>query len=159
MSDDVLPLQQRIELTRTFLSYVPHNNALGIVLDELDEGTCTMRLPWAAHLVGDPTTGILHGGAITALLDAACGGAVFLALHQPVPLATLDLRIDYLRAAQPHHDVVARGTVLRVARSVAFARCEASHADDPEHVVAVGTGAFMLATRRGSRRVVPEEAS
>ncbi|MCB9663646.1 MAG: PaaI family thioesterase [Alphaproteobacteria bacterium] len=158
MTGEALPLARRVELTRTFLSYVPHNNALGIELGELGDGVCTMRLPWAEHLVGDPTTGILHGGAITALLDAACGGAVFLALRQPVPLATLDLRIDYLRAALPRHDIVARGTVLRVARSVAFARCEAAHADDPGHVVAIGTGAFMLATRRGEHRVVPEEA-
>ncbi|MCA9573010.1 MAG: PaaI family thioesterase, partial [Myxococcales bacterium] len=105
-----------------------------------------------------PETGVLHGGAVTTLVDATCGLAVMAALDHMMGVATLDLRIDYLRAALPRHDIVARGTVLRVARSVAFARCEAAHADDPGHVVAIGTGAFMLATRRGEHRVVPEEA-
>lgn len=153
---DVLPLADRERLTRTFMAYVPHNNALGIVIEALAEARAVLRLPWAEHLVGDPTTGVLHGGAVTALLDAASGSAVFMALRQPVPVATLDLRIDYLRSAEARRDVVAVATVEKVTRNVAFSRCVAHHADDPDDVVAIGTGAFMIATRRGTRRVLPE---
>ena len=57
-------------------------------------------MPYDAKLVGNPETGVLHGGAITALLDGASGAAVFAALVDIVPIATLDLRIDYLRPAE-----------------------------------------------------------
>ena len=74
-----------------------------------------MRVPYAEHLVGDPDTGVIHGGVITALLDNASGMAV--RSEGGVPgeersMATLDLRIDYMRPAQPREDLIAEAAVL-----------------------------------------------
>ena len=76
---------------RGFTEGIPHNKALGMELLELERGEAKFRLPYDEKLVGNPDTGVLHGGAITALLDASSGAAVFAALTEWVPIATLDL--------------------------------------------------------------------
>ncbi|MEZ4452868.1 MAG: PaaI family thioesterase [Nannocystaceae bacterium] len=143
----------RAELTRMtakLFSHIPHNIALGIELLELADRTARLRLPHDPRLVGDPTTGVLHGGAITSLLDACFGGAAFMAMTKPASIATLDLRIDYLRPATPGRDVFAVGHCYRVTRSVAFVRGVAFHEreDDP---IASGAATFMISAdvRRG----------
>ena len=145
-NDERLKLLER--LNRDFADIIPHNKALGIRLLDLGDAEATMDLPWDERLVGNPETGVLHGGAITALLDACCGAAVFMALPTPLPIATLDLRIDYLKPATPEQVVVARASCFKVTRNVAFVRCVAYHGseDDP---LATGTGTFMLRTKVG----------
>ncbi|MBW2461021.1 MAG: PaaI family thioesterase [Deltaproteobacteria bacterium] len=133
---------------RAFSHTVPHNNALGIEILDLRDGEADMRMPWAPHLVGNPDTGVLHGGVITALLDACCGAAVFQALREPKPIATLDLRIDYMKPPRPRAEVHARATVTKVTRNVAFVRAAAHHGD-PEDPVATASASFMLGTPSG----------
>jgi uncharacterized protein (TIGR00369 family) len=156
MSDE--ERRQRIErlaaINRTFATVVPHNLALGMQMLELDEGIAVMKLPYDARLVGNPETGVLHGGVISSLMDATCGAAVFMGLDMPKPIATLDLRIDYLRPAEPGRDVVARCHCYKVTRNVAFVRGVAYH-DSPDDPIAACAGSFMLATKlgRGGRRL------
>ena len=54
----------------------PHGHAIGLQLIEKRGNTSRFRLPYGEHLVGDPDTGVIHGGVITAMLDNACGHAV-----------------------------------------------------------------------------------
>jgi uncharacterized protein (TIGR00369 family) len=133
---------------RGFTEGIPHNRALGMQLLELDRGQAIFKLPYDAKLVGNPDTGVLHGGAITALLDAASGAAVFAALTEWVPIATLDLRIDYLRVAEAGRDVTAHATCYKTTRNVAFTRAVAYH-DDPDDPLASSVGTFMLSTKPG----------
>ncbi|MBI4954215.1 MAG: PaaI family thioesterase [Myxococcales bacterium] len=135
-------------LNRGFAEMVPHNRALGMELVSLDDADAVMRLPYAPHLVGNPDTGVLHGGAVSSLMDACCGAAVFMALAEPVPIATLDLRIDYLKPAAPGQDVIAHACCYKVTRNVAFVRSVAFH-DSEADPIASAVGAFMLATRLG----------
>ncbi|MCS6901494.1 MAG: PaaI family thioesterase [Myxococcales bacterium] len=139
---------ERLErLDRAFSELIPHNRALGLRFVEYAPGEATMRLPYRDELVGDPSSGVLHGGAITALLDATSGAAVFLAMREPVPIATLDLRIDYLRPATPGIDVIARATCYRLTSNVAFVRAIAYHQGDEQKPVAASAGSFMVGTR------------
>ena len=140
------------KLNRMFMEHVPHNVALGIELLTLDDGAATMRLPYRLDLVGNPDTGVLHGGAISALLDACCGASVFMKLSEPMPIATLDLRIDYLRPATPERAVIAEAECYRRSKNVAFSRCVAFHEDDRDDLIASATGAFMLATKMGGSK-------
>ena len=142
-------------LNRQFEEGVPHNRALGVELLGLEEGEARGKLPWAEHLVGNPETGVIHGGVITSLLDAICGAAVFQALPEPLPIATLDLRIDYMKPATPRSEVLAVARVTKVTRNVAFVRATAYHEkeDDP---IATATATFMLGTPT-SRRKKPED--
>lgn len=118
---------------------------------EISRSNAVFRLKYDEKLVGNPDTGVLHGGAITALLDACSGAAVFAALSEWGPIATLDLRIDYLRAAEPGRDVLAHATCYRVARQVAFTRAVA-YLDDEADPIASSAGTFMLQTKPGGRK-------
>jgi uncharacterized protein (TIGR00369 family) len=133
---------------RAFIDSVPHNRALGIVVEQMDRQGARFVLPYRAELVGNPDSGVLHGGVITALLDACSGAAVFGALPRMMPIATLDLRIDYLRPAEPGRAVVAQATCAKLTKNVAFTRAVAYH-DDPADPIASSVGTFMLSTKRG----------
>lgn len=136
-------------MASAFRNMVPLNAALELEALDCDLGVAVMKLPWRADLVGNPVRGVLHGGAITALIDACSGAAVFFALPKGVPIATLDLRIDYLKPATPHLAVIARAECYRVGRNVAFTRAIAYH-DDPSDPIASSAGTFMIATKGDS---------
>ena len=130
--------------------HVPHNKALGMSVLEITREHTVFRLPYDARFVGNPDTGVLHGGVITALLDATSGASVFAAMTTWVPIATLDLRIDYLRPAEPHQAVHARASCYRMTRNVAFTRAVAYH-DDENDPIASSVGTFMLSTKAGGK--------
>src|SRR5215475_13668889 len=121
-----------VKMTRAFAGGVPHNLALGLRLLDVSPTEASFELPYDPKLVGNPDTGTLHGGAITALLDSCSGRAVFASLTEWAPIATLDLRIDYLKPAEPGKSVFARATCYKVTRNVAFTRAVAyqDHPDD-----------------------------
>ena len=136
---------------------VPHAMELGIQVVAIENNTATMKLAYQDRLVGNPETGILHGGVITTLIDSVCGIAVFTALPKFVPIATLDLRIDYLKPATPRKDLLARGYCYKVTRNVAFARGIAFH-DDADDPIANAVCTFLIDTGGGrpNRGETPE---
>ncbi len=137
---------KRAAWNRAFAANVPHNLALGITVDDIGDRWARFRLPYDVRLVGDPVTGVLHGGVITALLDGCSGAAVFAAMSTMQPIATLDLRIDYLGPAEVGRDVRAFATCYHLTRNVAFARAVAFH-DHEDQPIATSAGTFMLGTR------------
>ena len=156
MKDGVSGSDVLQQVARMLVGCVPHNDALGLGVRHFGHGRAETTLPWAAQLVGDPRTGVLHGGAITSTIDATCGAAVFAALRAPAPIATLDLRVDYLRPARPGEDVLCDATCDKVTRHVAFTRATAHHGD-PGDPIATAAGAFMV-FRRG-RTFTPDAAA
>src|SRR5262245_55770205 len=84
-----------------FVMHIPQCVRLGIKVVDISPCKAVVRLPWSEDLVGDPVRGVVFGGVITTLLDQASGLAVQCALPEFKTIATLDLRIDYLRAAEP----------------------------------------------------------
>jgi uncharacterized protein (TIGR00369 family) len=138
----------KLKMARAFTRGVPHNRALGIRILSIAPDDVRFELPYDPKLVGNPDTGTLHGGAITALLDGCSGAAVFAALAELVPIATLDLRIDYLKPAEPGKPVIGKATCYKMTRNVAFTRAVA-YQDDPEDVIAHSVGTFMLSTKAG----------
>lgn len=122
---------------------IPHAKALGLELIDVSRGEATLLLPYNKKLVGDPDTGILHGGVITTVMDNAMGLSVFSALDPAMPMATLDLRLDYLKPAIPGLDVKVYAHCYKVTRHVAFVRGLAYH-DDKSDPIANGVATFML---------------
>ena len=125
--------------------HVPHNRELGIELLDFryETGEAWMRLPYDQKLVGDPVTGVLHGAAITTLMDAACGMAVSIRLASREPIATVDLRIDYLKPARPGEAVIAHCECFKATRAIAFVRGLAHHADTPDDPIASVAATFI----------------
>src|SRR5579864_5212565 len=119
----------------------------GLTLDRAAPGEAWSSLPYRPVFVGDASTGVLHGGVVTAMLDESCGMAVQLALDGSRAIATLDLRIDYQKPATPGLAICAHSKCTRVTRSIAFVRSTAyqESEDDP---VATATACFMLGANR-----------
>ena len=116
----------------------PHSARLGIrfiSVDRDDRGArASMALDWRDDLVGDPATGVLHGGAITTLLDQCCGFAAVAGFGRPTGVATLNLHIDYQRAAVPGETVIATAFAYSTTRNIAFLRGTAHHGDEDDPV-------------------------
>ena len=132
------------------VSAPPHPRALGFRLVGVEPPSVTLAVPWRDDLVGDPATGVIAGGVISALLDHACGMAVWVAMERYEAIATLDMRIDYMRAAEPGREVHARAEVFRLTHAIAFVRGVAYDAT-PEDPVAAVQAAFMLDSDGGRR--------
>ncbi len=102
-----------------------------------------LMIPYDPRLIGNPETGIMHGGAITALLDTCCGTAVMMSRKKPSSTATLDLRINYMKPATPEKSVYAHAHCYRATRSVGFVRAIAYH-EDRDDPIATASAAFIL---------------
>lgn len=130
-------------LVTQFMEAMPYSKALKLKVESAEPGELVVSMPYSDQLVGDPETGVIHGGAVSALMDTTCGGAVMAHPKTTLLTATLDLRIDYMRPAKPGHTITTRATCYHVTRSVAFARAVA-YDDDPDRPVATATGAFTV---------------
>ena len=122
---------------------LPHNAKLGIRIVEIARGRCTTYIEFRPELVGDPRRGVLHGGVVTTLIDSTAGAAVYSSLPPETPLATLDMRIDYLKPAEPDKRLHAAAELYRLTRRIAFVRASA-YQDDPENQVAHCAASFMI---------------
>ncbi len=145
MSDSFLPQKDEIRrrLEGRYVGAVPHNRALDLRVVDYRPEHLSLCLPYQTDLVGNPETGVLHGGCITSLIDATCGGAVILSLTAPRRIATLDLRIDYVRPAVPEQEVICDAHCYKIARHVAFVRAIAHHGDEVSPI-ASASGTFVV---------------
>jgi uncharacterized protein (TIGR00369 family) len=136
-------MTDRTSIAQAFLQSLPHSRALGMVVEDIGDGHATLSMPYDPKLIGDPVTGVIHGGAVSALMDTASGAAVMVHSLAPLATATLDLRIDYMRPATPGQTLRARAECHHVTRSIAFVRAVATD-DDETRPVATATSAFTI---------------
>lgn len=131
------------KLARQFIEAIPHAQELGMVLTDIGDGVARIIMPYNEKLIGDPETGVIHGGAVSALMDTCCGAAVMSHPSAPGGTATIDLRIDYMRAATPGQTITTEATCHHISRNVAFVRAVALD-DDTDRPVATASGAFTV---------------
>ena len=133
----------KAQIARQFIEAIPHSKALGMHIVDIGDGSAVIEMPYDARFIGDPQTKVIHGGAVSALMDTCGGAAVMCHPKSPAGTATINLRIDYMRPATPGQTITARAECYHITRSVAFVRATALD-DDPDRPVATATGAFTV---------------
>jgi acyl-coenzyme A thioesterase PaaI-like protein len=129
----------------TIIDNTPYMKAIGAYYAGVSKAGVTMALPWREDLVGDPESRVIASGVVTALLDNCCGMAVWDKINEFKPVATLDLRIDYMRPALPDQELKVTAKCYKLTRSIGFVRAFAYEvsADDP---VAAAQCAFIISS-------------
>ncbi len=126
-----------------FIGSRGHNGFLGIGYQDHGPDWIELTLPWKEELVGDTETGVIASGPIISLLDNATSISAWVRHGAFRPQVTLDLRIDYVRAAVPGRTIVARGECYQLRKSMAFVRAIA-HDGDINDPVAHAAGIFII---------------
>ena len=122
---------------------IPFNRHVGLKLITIERGKVTARLPFKPELVGDPMRPALHGGVISMMADTVGGGAVWTLTKAGDKVATIDLRVDYLRPGRLA-DLHASAEVLRVGNRVGVSSIKVFHPDAPEEPIAVAMGVYTI---------------
>ncbi|WP_309661352.1 PaaI family thioesterase [Sphingomonas sp.] len=147
MSDTPAPIAEgeRFDPARFFelARKIGHGRALGMEFKDSGDNWTELCLPWREELVGVPDSGLLASGAIVSLIDTASGTAIWAALGKFIPLATIDMRIDYLRPAFKGESVFARCECTKLTSRIAFTRGTA-HVGDPAKPIAYSASTFMI---------------
>ena len=116
----------------------PFHQWLGVELISLDETGIAIRTPWRAEFVSDPDRGYAHGGVLASLIDLAADYAVAARIGRGAP--TVDMRVDYHRAAMPG-PLIARAAVVKLGGTLTTA--EARVFDKRDELVASGRALFF----------------
>lgn len=142
MADEQVLPEGRREMLEAYLEHSPFCAALGLRLDDLEPDRAVLRLPFTESL---PTVGdVVHGGAISSLLDTAGVLAVWtlVDIGGGMPRgATVNLNVSYLAPARAK-DVVADARVTRRGRQLSFCTIEAREADGG--IVATATLTYVV---------------
>lgn len=125
------------------LGKLGHGGFLGIRYGGHGPDWFEAELPWREDLVGAGTKGVLASGPIISLFDNCTAMAIWTRRGVFVPHVTLDLRIDYVRAAVPGRSVVARAECYQVRGDLSFVRALA-HDGDASDPLAHAAAIFMV---------------
>ena len=143
-----------LSLVKHFNEIRPFNKLLGLTIDSMDIENACVRFAMKEDLSGNSVYDTLHGGVVSAILDITGGFVVFLDLFKRVKppltekqleqftrIATIDMRVDYLRPGIGK-DFVASGYILRTGKKVAVVRTELHN--EEKRLLAVGTSTYIV---------------
>ena len=116
------------------------NEWMGLKIIDLDEEKIEITMSWREEMISNPKARVTHGGILGALVDVAADFMIAAKLGAPAP--TVDMRVDYHRAASPG-DLRAVGRIIRVGGT--FSTAEAEVFDGDERLVASGRGLYYTA--------------
>ena len=125
-----------------------HGAALGFDLRVVERGEVSMTFPYNEAVIGNPVTGVVHGGVIVSLLDTCCGCAAITSMLRPTVTPTMDLRLDYMHPAEPGQPIYLSAKVYRNSSNVIFCRGSAWQ-DDKENPIAHCVATFMKIDSEG----------
>lgn len=123
------------------LSRIPMLEFLGVRW-EVGSGGIVGRMPFADHLVGNPTLPAIHGGSLGTLLEAAAQVELLFRAETVVLPKTITFTVDYLRSARPV-DTYVRAVVRKHGRRVATVHSVAWQ-EDEERPVATANAQLLI---------------
>ena len=141
-------------LTQLLEAQITFNQTLGLKVVSLAPDNLQIRFDMRPELVGHYVHGRLHGGVISAALDATGGFALMVAMgekhaeetamqvmHRFAKMATIDLRVDYLRPGVGKH-FIAKVEVTRLGGRIASTLMRLFN--DEDTLIATGSAAYVI---------------
>jgi uncharacterized protein (TIGR00369 family) len=132
--------QVTLEQVQTLITRAPFHQWLGLTVLAVGDDSVEIKATWREEWVVNVERRYTHGGILAALIDLAADFALIKQTGRGVP--TIDMRIDYHRAAMPG-DLIARGKVVRAGSQ--FSTAEAEIFDLDGKLIASGRGTYFTA--------------
>jgi uncharacterized protein (TIGR00369 family) len=136
MSEETIPIEKLQEL----ITRGPFNRWLNFTVVKAGDDGIQLKAGWREEWVVNPERRYTHGGILAAIVDVAADYAIAARLGRPVP--TIDLRVDYHKAAMPG-DITAEARVVRLGSQ--YSTAEAYLYDAEGALVASGRGTYLTA--------------
>jgi uncharacterized protein (TIGR00369 family) len=137
MSEQAISVEKLQEL----ISRGPFNQWLNFTVLKADKDGVEIKAAWREEWVVNPERRYTHGGILAAIVDVAADYAIAAQLGRPVP--TIDIRVDYHKAAMPG-DITAKARVVRMGSQ--YSTAEAHLYDKDGALVASGRGTYFTAS-------------
>ena len=141
MADPKTDTRIGADMLQQLITRGPFNQWLNFTVVKADEDGLEVRVKWREEWVVNPDRRYTHGGILAAIVDVAADYAIAAELGRPVP--TIDLRVDYHKAAMPG-DVTAKAKVVRIGSQ--YSTAEAYVYDKDGALVASGRGTYFTAS-------------
>jgi uncharacterized protein (TIGR00369 family) len=129
-----------VEKLQQLIMRGPFNRWLNFTVLKAGEDGVEIKAVWREEWVVHPERRYTHGGILAAIVDVAADYAIAAILGRPVP--TIDLRVDYHKAAMPG-DLTAKARVVRMGKQ--YSTAEAYLYDQQGAVIASGRGTYFTA--------------
>jgi uncharacterized protein (TIGR00369 family) len=129
-----------LEHVQALITRAPFHQWLGLTVLAVGDDSIEIKATWREEWVVSVERRYTHGGILAALIDLAADFALLKQTGRGVP--TIDMRIDYHRAAMPG-DLIARGKVIRSGSQ--FSTAEAQIFDLDGKLIASGRGTYFTA--------------
>ena len=136
-----------VEAIGRILEKAPYFNLIGMDLHHLEPGRCDFRLQTEnRHL---QPFGVIHGGVLASILDAACFWSVFGALDQNLSLTTTDLKIDYLAPVPAGRGLIVTGEAIKIGRTLCLSQARAQE-EQSGKLAGFATSTLMILDQDGN---------
>lgn len=135
-----MPDAMTLEKLQQLITRGPFNQWLNFIILKMDEAGIELKATWREEWVVNPERRYTHGGILAAIVDVAADYAIAAQLGRPVP--TIDLRVDYHKAAMPG-DLTAKAKIIR--NGSQYSTAEAYVYDKEGALVASGRGTYFTA--------------
>jgi uncharacterized protein (TIGR00369 family) len=129
-----------VEKLQELITRGPFNKWLNFTVLKAGENGVEIKAAWREEWVVNPDRRYTHGGILAAIIDVAADYAIAAQLGRPVP--TIDIRVDYHKAAMPG-DLTAKARVVRMGSQ--YSTAEAYLYDKEGALVASGRGTYFTA--------------
>ena len=129
-----------VEKLQQLITRGPFNQWLNFTVLKSDDNGIELKAGWREEWVVNPDRRYTHGGILAAIIDVAADYVIAVQLGRPVP--TIDIRVDYHKAAMPG-DLTAKAKVVRMGGQ--YSTAEAYVYDQEGALVASGRGTYYTA--------------
>lgn len=130
---------------------IPIHKFLGLELVEIREGYAKVRVPFQEVVMGDIVRRRWHGGILATIMDSVgslTGVAYFSSPKDK--MATIDMRVDYLKGAEAA-PIIVEGKIVRLGRRILVTKMYVWD-EKEENLLAEGKGVYNFIRMKEDQR-------